>query len=591
MDWWLIVASLAVGLAVPMVRARGARRRQAALSAGRPVRLRVALSGDSTRRVAGWVTMVEGAPTWLPRWRTGTPPVPLAGARPLRAESSGVFLRPADTVVTVVRPDGTPLRLNVTSVDLPLLQDMLAAAPARPSVETTAEVPAPRPAVRAQANRGRVPWWSAALLGVAAAVTAATGWCWVAGSVVSASVVSHDVTACRVEWTDPADRVRHEDSVGCSATAMPGDTVDVLALPAMLTGDAVTVRDAVRFPAGVVVVLAVPALAGIVLRGRSPKRRLTWRATGAEAGEAGEAGEVPNLAEGEVFCSRVAEVMTARAAAEGWGAPVAELEPDAAPPPRHWWQVKVLRTVAGLIVGRIIVPTVVLVVAALLGGGAWLTTAALASSDTAVVYGSVDDNDQSRALPFLPYSTRVHFHVDGRWAYATVPSTRRLAQGQEVSVQYVLAHHSRARLDSADDGLGRSVATTAPVAALAAGLIAARLLRLRRDLAGLVKARCGPARPWRYVRFVDPAGGVGLMLFSRLDDGPPVAVLPLAPLGEAAERLPVTGEAFVHGEVVDRGLAVPVIAGHTCWPLGRAAAMPPEIVRNLVNGNLPIRRR
>jgi hypothetical protein len=140
------------------------------------------------------------------------------------------------------------------------------------------------------------------------------------------------------------------------------------------------------------------------------------------------------------------------------------------------------------------------------------------------------------------------------------------------------------------DGLNLQAGLTAAVAALALGLAAGRLLRLRRDLAGLLKARAGPGRPWRYVRFVDPLGGPGIMLFSRLDDGPPVALLPLAPLGDTGSTLPVTGEAEVHGDVSVRGIAVPVIGGRTCWPLGRAAAAPPEIVRGLVNGSLPPRR-
>jgi hypothetical protein len=286
--------------------------------------------------------------------------------------------------------------------------------------------------------------------------------------------------------------------------------------------------------------------------------------------------------------SRVEQVMTARAAAEGWAGAGGAPAPDPRPQPRHWWQVKVLRRVATMILGRVLAPMVVLALAVLLGWSSWVTTATLATSDGSVVYGRVEDVG-TRPLPFLPYETRLHFHVNGRWAYATVPVTRRLDEGQAVSVLYARSHPDRARLEADGDGLNRIAGVTAAVAAAALGLAAGRLLRLRRDLAGLLKARSGPGRPWRYVRFVDPVGGPGILLFSRLDDGPPVALVPLAPLDDAA-GLPVTGEAEVHGDVTDRGLAVPVIGGRTCWPLGRAASAPPEIVRGLVNGGPEPRR-
>lgn len=442
------------------------------------------------------------------------------------------------------------------------------------------DTPRPISLEKAPRRRSRPPWWSVALLGIAAAVALFAGWRWVAGSVVDATVVSHDDTSCRVEWADPDGGPKRQGDLGCLDTDMPGDRIRVLAQPG---AHAATVRDAVLGPATIVGILCTTAAIGIVLRAHPPRRRRTRRA----GPPAQPPADVPGLAPGEVVYSRVGEVMTARATAEGWGGEgTARMTPDPTPQPRHWWQVKVLRGVATMIIGRILVPAIVLGMTVLLGFGSWLTTATLATADTAVVYGRVEDVG-GRPLPFLPYETRLHFHVDGRWAYATVPVTRRLTEGQAVSVLYAEGHHGRARLEADGDGLNRKASATAVVAALALGLIAGRLLRLRRELAGLLRARAGPGRPWRYVRFIDPLGGAGLMLFSRLDDGPPVALLPLAPLGDAAAGFPVTGEAEVHGEVVDHGLAVPVIGGRTCWPLGRAAAVPPEIVRCLVNGDLP----
>jgi hypothetical protein len=77
------------------------------------------------------------------------------------------------------------------------------------------------------------------------------------------------------------------------------------------------------------------------------------------------------------------------------------------------------------------------------------------------------------------------------------------------------------------------------------------------------------------------------MLFSRWDDGPPDLLLPLVPLDPDAAESPVVGTAEVHGAAVDGGTIVPVVEGRTLWPAGRAEKVPPEIVRDLVNGSLP----
>jgi len=66
--------------------------------------------------------------------------------------------------------------------------------------------------------------------------------------------------------------------------------------------------------------------------------------------------------------------------------------------------------------------------------------------------------------------------------------------------------------------------------------------------------------------------------------------VPLAPLGVLGDALPLHGELEVYGEVADSGLLVPVIAGHTCWPIGTAEQVPAEVVRRFTNAPVPAPR-
>jgi hypothetical protein len=123
--------------------------------------------------------------------------------------------------------------------------------------------------------------------------------------------------------------------------------------------------------------------------------------------------------------------------------------------------------------------------------------------------------------------------------------------------------------------------------ALAVGAL--ELLVLTRNPRRVFAVRNEPARPWRYVRFVDPAGTPGLMLFSAFDDGAPAAVLPLTS-HTAADGVPVDGVARVHGAVRAGAAVLPVIGGHAYWPSTPAVAMPPAALRNMLNrylGTMP----
>ncbi|HEY2834449.1 MAG TPA: hypothetical protein VGJ14_18660 [Sporichthyaceae bacterium] len=122
----------------------------------------------------------------------------------------------------------------------------------------------------------------------------------------------------------------------------------------------------------------------------------------------------------------------------------------------------------------------------------------------------------------------------------------------------------------------------AAAAGLAVGMVEA--LWLTRTPRRLFAVRKQQPRPWRYVRFVDAAGNPGLLLFSHFDDGAPAALLPL-PSRTAADGLPVDGVAHVHGSVRAGEAVLPVIGGRAYWPATPAQAVPPAVVRNVLNSH------
>jgi len=136
-------------------------------------------------------------------------------------------------------------------------------------------------------------------------------------------------------------------------------------------------------------------------------------------------------------------------------------------------------------------------------------------------------------------------------------------------------------------GLGPDVLAGAVLITLGALGVARRMHRGVHHVRAVARLRSGPARTWRYVRFLDPSGAPALMLFSRLGDPGPQVLVPLSPLGALGDALPLHGEVDVYGEVADGALVVPVIDGHTCWPIGAAEQVPAEVVRRFTNGAVP----
>jgi hypothetical protein len=571
---------------ISAVTALRARRRRAAYAAGEDVTFRVLLGTDSPRRAGrftpGRVQVAGGRAVWSPKPGRRAQPVDLTGAQPVRAD---VLLRtrsarPTDAGLLVVLPDGARVRLVAHHKDLPLLQEALERSdPGAP----------PRAPARAARGRGLVPWWAAVLLAVTSLWFAFWIWSWTAGTWVEVTLVGprDDVGECLGRWTNPANGEGHAAAVKCAESWRPGDRVRALALPDPWDGEAGTYTDAVTIPAAIGgTVLAATAIA-IAVRHWWPHRDsqefdvLTTRP------------EVPELGEGELGYARIAEVLTARAAVEGWGpTPSTGVRVGAAGEqiPRRWWRVPRLRRFGCRLLGWALFPLLFVAAPALYGATYWWTTAVLATGDTAVTEAVVKEYLSEDRLPFMPSDATVTFTADGHPASATVATTRELREGEHVTVLYAADHPGAARLEGAGDGLTRIAAVTGAAAVLLCGFAAVRGRRVLRALAAVRRAREQPGRTWRYVRFLDPVGNPGLMIFSRWDDGPPEYLLPLHPFDPEDEEPGVVGTVDLHGEVGDGATLVPVIDGRTLWPAGVAEVVPPDIVRDLVNGSLPAAR-
>jgi hypothetical protein len=300
---------------------------------------------------------------------------------------------------------------------------------------------------------------------------------------------------------------------------------------------------------------------------------------------------VEPLGEGEAVWSRISTAISERASAEGWGVTAAAV-PAAGVPDRRWWRVSTLRRIAGASAMPSVLSVLLLLAGLATGTQAWFTTIALARGPVAVADGHVIRTDDHGAhLPYTGHDVRVEFTVDGLAQRAWVSAKTDLTAGQLVTVAYNQHRPAVARLDGDANGLARDVWPGTALVALGALGIGRRVHRGVHHVRAVARLRTGPARTWRYVRFLDPSGAPALMLFSRLDDPAPQVLVPLSPLGTLGDALPLHGEADVYGEVADGALAVPVINGHTCWPIGTAEAVPADVVRKLTNGAVPAPRR
>ncbi|MGQ0844652.1 MAG: hypothetical protein ACT4QF_11000 [Sporichthyaceae bacterium] len=576
-SWVPLVLVLAL---IPLVGAGFAARarvRRRAFARGEAVRLRAVLSGTRPpypeRFVAGRLELGEH-PRWSANRARGVADVDFAGARVLGLDPAGMVrqMRPSDAMLIVELPDGERLRLITTGDDIRLIADALAAT----SAPAAGDAPPPR---RERRRRPAVPWWSAILLALATGWAAFWTWAWVAGDVVDGVAVTDAVEEeCRARWTEPngTERVRKID---CPADAKAGDRLRVHAVPEPFTfasGDA-TLN--LWFPVGIGVAGFLPS-AGYALRPHLP-RLPTPRARRRSVPEP-RPHDGRDLGEGEVSYSAIAALQTERAGSLGW-----TVGPSRArePIPRRWWKVASLRKAALYGLPRAAAPLFLVVLAALSGAPTWWAAVQLASGDVAVAQARVHES-LGGVGPFMPNEIAIRFEFQGRTVEASVVHRGELEPGSPLVVQHSLAHPAAARVEGDGDGMDFVLATTGPLALAGLGWAGLRLFRLRREYRGLWLVHREAARPWRYVRFVDPLGVPALLLFSQFDDGPPAAVLPLAPPATVADGLPVAGTAMVHGQVRDLSPVLPVVDGRPLWALTPAQAVEPELVRDLLNGYL-----
>ncbi len=576
---------LAAIAAMQVILGRRSQGRRRAFGAGGEFRVRVLLSGDRGpypgRLTPGRVQVSGGRPIWQSTTARQYDAVDLSGARPLRAEQSvrSMRARPSDTGLVVLLPTGARLQLAAYRGDIALLEDVFERS-GGPAVGVVGVDTGMRPQ-----RRVRVPGWARILLGLCAVWAAFWLWVWTAGTTLDAKVLEPptDDGMCAVSWSDPAGGAEQRASVSCGPDTKPGDTIRVLALPPPLNGEAGTIEDSLLVPLLIGGGVFVPTAIALVRR-NWPRRRRAVPGPPVPVLR-GSPVDVPDLAEGEVHFTRIAEVMATRAQAEGWadlpgpaaGAGAAEL-------PSRWWRIRELRRLGSRSLLVAVFPLLFAGLAALLGASCWYATIVLATGDTTVVDGKVVSVYTDSRPPFMPYDVEVAFTSGGREHTALVPGLDKLDRGASVEILHSVAHPGAARLSGDGDGLARSTAVTGLAAGIAVTFAATRVRRVHRAMRDLRRVRGEPGRPWRFVRFVGPNNVPGLMLFSQWEDAPPTVLVPLNPLDGGPDGLPVSGIADIHGEVTDGAHVVAVVDGRTLWPVSPAQDVPPDLVRSLVNG-------
>ena len=282
-----------------------------------------------------------------------------------------------DVMLTLRTTDGDHAELAIGWPDLELVSSWLSRPVAAEAVEF---VPAAAPRV------ALVPLWARIVLGLLAVWVGGWIWFWTAGTVLDATIVTNDDGICRVQWADPhGGKLQHANDVSCSSAAHAGDPVEVLALPGVFRGEAGSTFRLDHGPDR-----GRHAAAGARGHRRRPPRtdrRIVRTPLIPAQRVTAELPEVPRIAQDEVRFSRVVEVVTARADAEGW-APIGPTLPPA-PSAGRWWQDRRLRRMALVTGVPRLLPIAALSLGVMTGIGPWLSAAALADGNSPVAPGQV----------------------------------------------------------------------------------------------------------------------------------------------------------------------------------------------------------
>ena len=528
-----MAGAVLVGVLIAWWRARRARRSRAELTdAGTTtVPARVSLEGGRAR--AGRVVLAGARAVWTSR--RGGHRVDLGGAQLLSAGPAGGWNAAQDAV---------DLRLSLAGggtatvlVDSDLLTDVLP----RSAPSHLAADPLPAPAAPGRA------WWGWLLVAAGGLWIAYVACMYATGYSTTATVTSGDLDLtdgfCPVVWVDPS-QVVHSGEADCY------DEPAGSALGVRVTGwpDAGDPTMAGTYVA-IAALFGLPPLAAgawrlLYLRGR---RRAWLAATAPSTGPRapapvpGPTGALPELTAQDVVAgngeqpravlARLAPYAARQVPGGGWSRP--------GRPQGARTAVPVVRFLA-----RLWAPLVV-------GGAVLLLTWpqpyrwwVLQTQETASASGTSTGEVVFEGAGPLPGELTVEFPgPDGTLRRTDVATSSELPAGRPVQVVYAADDPERARLEGADDDLGRGALLGAVLVAGSVLLAGGRVVPLVRWRSRVRRTRTAPARPALGLLTADP-GGRPLMLLAD----PVVAPLRFTAL-PLAQPLPAGAAAAVHAGV------------------------------------------
>lgn len=567
-----VVVGLAVLAAVTTLRAR---RRRRAMSAGKAVRLGARVRGTGRRYPSRWTAgalVIEGEHVgWSPRGTDdvlglGSAGLDVLGVRPRRAREWS--LNENALVISARDRSGASLELAVHEVEFDNALAVLRAAKEDPDGAVD----------QLQADRwARVPVAAAAVLSVAAVLTALLGYLYAAGRTTDATVTKYyDEGVCSITWSDPWDGRSHRAAVDCAESSQPGTAVRIVALPTPFRGEAFDLYDSHYFSGGALAVLWLSGLGGIAVRARSRRADLTGR----QDLTTNASGPVVALTPEDVSFQAVVAAVRSR---RGPVSPTPRRVP-AVGQEESWWRIPVLR---GFVTGgllRALGGAVVLAFALLIGSSWWSAAWHLSRDDTAVTTAKVDDWVEGM-LPLFPHDLYALISLDGREVEALV-ATADLPDEPPATVQvrYSTSHPSAAELVRGS-ALTRGVVLSAAAAAGALGWLLWVGLCTTRDVRRLRQAsRSSGGTTFRFVATTDIGGDGALVLYDIVPDQPRWL---LFLTGSELERLADSGELRLLGDLREDGVVVAKYGSDTIWPNATLLPAEPELLCEVVNG-LPL---
>lgn len=438
--------------------------------------------------------------------------------------------------------------------------------------------------------RRGLPVWAlgcgvAGLLSGAAVVSA-----WVSSEPVAALVrtAAHADGLCAVSWTDPWDGTPRSGGISCRDEE-PGQVVSGLALAGPARG---TVFDAGSFPlltALVVAPLLLAAGAGAGHRRWVRARAAARPDDGAGAGGTGTGRSgtgrayvpMPRVAPEDLDLRSAADVAAARAVHERWrGHPDLPATAAATADVLRSWELPGVRAMVRARAAGAAASLVVVVAALAAGWTAWGTWLGLTGEPTARAVA--DAGEREGTVPFAPDDLWVSFVAGDLGRQEAVVALVGDDPGGHPTVEYAVGDPQRARLVGDADGTGRGMLLSGLLLAAAVAWTGRSWRRTRAAVHAVTGALRGARRRvLDYVLVADSEGDPVLLLFGT-PNGPPRWAVPLAE--PVLSAVPHRGRVEVRGDLVDDGVAVPVLPDRVLWPAAPVVALDRETAASLVTG-------